>query len=58
MNKGGEKMAKTLCVRNICRSVSDCAVLLINKTADRKANALCHGYLHEPKVPKKLKKTL
>ena len=53
LERGGDKMPNK---KKWCNRVSNMAVAVISKTAERKANMLCHGFFYEPKVPKQLKK--
>lgn len=44
--------------KNVTNIVLNKGLELLEKIAEKKANSECYGILYEPKVPKKLKKTL
>ena len=45
-------------MKEILKKVTGKGLIMLEKRAERKANAECMGFVYEPKVPKKLKKTV
>ena len=42
--------------RDAKRKLSTRVIEVLEKVAEKKANATCRGYMYEPKVPKKLQR--